>query len=243
MKFFNLCLIFFVLFISCTTSDSDISTPLSQKDKSFSAERLFEGNPSNVLNPYDVAGRLHLELYYSYYEGNNLPHDLATISERVVSLANQNNLFTSLSSIPYSYVMEDRVAYVLANGSCCHQEIIATTVESEEASNHLSYIISTVLPYCESAEDYASIYSFVTTFEESILLSKNLTSSDKQIILTTTSIIRYATYERKRKPKKNTDPEWDLMIGNIVGSIEGGSYSIEDAVVMSLVCGIVENGI
>ncbi|WP_339887733.1 hypothetical protein [uncultured Flavobacterium sp.] len=243
MKFFNLCLIVFFLFTSCTTS-SDAETGIQPllKNDGLPFFKFYEGSPSNILNPYDIVGQLHSELFTTYYESDSSETSLEAVTDRVALLANQNSGFVSLSGSSYSFTLEARLAYVMQYGSCCSEGIIIKALESETAVISLTGFVNSVISLCNEENDFAAIYSFITLYEDEILASKNISEFDKKIILTTSSIVRFISYERKKRPKKNTDPEWDLMIGSIVGSIEGGSSSIEDAIVMSLICGVVENG-
>ena len=67
----------------------------------------------------------------------------------------------------------------------------------------------------------------------------SLDEADLKILLTTTSIVRYATHHRKKRPKKNTDPEWDLLIFDMAGACSGARTSTQEAVALSVISGIV----
>ncbi|WP_338378825.1 hypothetical protein [uncultured Flavobacterium sp.] len=242
MKFFILCLVVFPFCISCTdVSDlSTVSGTANPNDYLFTS-KLGETSPANPLNPYDIAGQLHTELYTAYYEEDSLAVELSAILDRVLVVSAQNETFVSLSTSSYS-IDSTTLSSLIGKISCCSVEVIENSLATDEAALSLQSFISTLVPLCDEEDDYNIIYSFITSYENTVLGSKNIPASDKQVILITTSIIRYSTYERKKRPKKNTDPEWDLMIGNIIGSVDGASEGIEAAVLKSLLCGIVENG-
>ena len=241
MKFFTLCLVVFFLFISCSpSSDLESSSPIHEIPFS---KKLFEGIPMNVLNPYDRAGQLHSQLYTAYYEMDSLVTNCVTVSERVTLLANQNSNFIFSLGTPYSFTFGDRVSYVMQYGTCCYEELINNSIENENAANSLTSFVHSFISISQEEGEYASLYSFITLYEDEVLVDDTISTADKKIILTTTSILRFASYERKKKPKKNTDPDWDMMIWSIAGSVDGSSSSIEDAVVMSIICGVLENGV
>lgn len=175
------------------------------------------------------------------YEEDSLAVELSAILDRVLVVSAQNETFVSLSTSSYS-IDSTTLSSLIGKISCCSVEVIENSLATDEAALSLQSFISTLVPLCDEEDDYNIIYSFITSYENTVLGSKNIPASDKQVILITTSIIRYSTYERKKRPKKNTDPEWDLMIGNIIGSVDGASEGIEAAVLKSLLCGIVENG-
>jgi hypothetical protein len=64
---------------------------------------------------------------------------------------------------------------------------------------------------------------------------------DKQVLLSAAAVVRYVSYERKKRPKKNTDPDWDMMVWRIAGSA-GSLSDVQDAIFYSVICGVLENG-
>ena len=242
MKFFILCLVVFPFCMSCDdASDISIISGTANANNYLFTNKIGDVSPANPLNPFDIAGQVHTELYAAYYEDDSLVVDLSDVLHRVLLVSNQNETFVSLSNT--SYLIDiTTLSSLIAQIDCCSAEIIDNSLATDEAALSLQSFISTLVPFCEEEADYSIIHSFITSYENNVLESKNIPVLDKQVILITTSIIRYSTYERKKRPKKNTDPEWDLMIGNIIGSVDGASEGIETAVLKSLICGIVENG-
>ena len=242
MKFFILCLVVFPLCFSCSdTSDSSIIPDAVHANTYLISSKIGDVSPANPLNPFDIAGQVHTELYAAYYEDDSLVVDLSDVLHRVLLVSNQNETFVSLSNSSY-LIDTTTLSSLIAQIDCCSAAIIDNSLATDEAVLSLQSFISTLVPLCDEEEDFNIIYSYITSYESNILASKNISTSDKQVILITTSIIRFSTYERKKRPKKNTDPEWDLMIGNIIGSVDGATEGLEAAVLKSLLCGIVENG-
>ena len=207
----------------------------------YDTHKIEAAYPSNALNPYDIAGILHVELYKAYYEEDSLDNAIPAITDRVLLLANQSEAFGSLSSLPYSINIE-AVTQLSEQITCCTSEILTNSLLSSEASVSLQNFIYTIVPLCNDEDDYTVLYSLITSYENTVLEAKNMPISDKQVLLITSSVVRYAAYERKKKPKKNTDPDWDLMIWRIVGSVSGATEGIEKAVVYAVIFGVLENG-
>lgn len=242
MKFFILCLVVFPFCMSCSdASDSSFVSATTNANTYLFTNKVGDVSPANPLNPFDVAGQVHTELYAAYYEDDSLAVELSDVINRVLIVSNQNETFVSLSTSSYS-IDSTTLSSLIGKISCCSAEVIENSLATDEAALSLQSFISTLVPFCDEEADYSIIHSFITSYENNVLESKNIPVLDKQVILITTSIIRYSTYERKKRPKKNTDPEWDLMIGNVIGSVDGSSEGIEAAVLKSLLCGIVENG-
>ncbi|CAM4041979.1 hypothetical protein FLSI110296_10585 [Flavobacterium sinopsychrotolerans] len=245
MKFIYLCLIVIPFFISCSESTdaiaSDTKARVSKSSNRLIADSGSIVSPENDLNPYDIAGQLHAELYAVYYAEDSLSSSVASIADRVTMLANENESFTALAGIDYSFLSTDRVTYILSTIDSCTPEIIDASLVAPEAKNSFTTFVNSLFVLCETESNYAVIHDFVVTYENEISENSSFSLSDKEVILTTTSIARYAVYERKKRPKKNTDPEWDLLVANIAGGTEGSAESLEKAIVMSLITSIAEN--
>ncbi|MFD2907949.1 hypothetical protein ACFSX9_04300 [Flavobacterium ardleyense] len=232
-------MIVFLFFISCTDSTDFITVAAPSTAIVSRAAVGPESFPENSLNPNDYVGQVYSELFDDYYDGSATIFTLDSVSKRVTFLANENPNFISFSGFPYLFSSKDKAAYLLADGSTA--ATVASSLETIEAKQQLNTFISSLLPLYATEETYGVLHSFIVSFESDVLTSQHIGVSDKKIILTTTSIIRYAVYKSKKRPKKNTDPEWDLMVWAIIGGVEGRTESIEDAVVLSLICGVVSN--
>jgi hypothetical protein len=228
--------------MSCSdTSDSSIVPDTVNANTYLFSSKIGDVSPANPLNPFDIAGQVYTELYAAYYEDDSLVVDLSDVLNRVLLVSAQNESFVSLSTTSH-LIDTTTISSLLSEISCCSAEIIDNSLATDEAALSFQSFISTLVPFCDEEDDYTIIHSFITSYENIILESKIIPASDKQVVLISTSILRFSSYERKKRPKKNTDPEWDLMIGNIIGSVDGASTGIESAVLKSLTCGIVENG-
>jgi len=97
------------------------------------------------------------------------------------------------------------------------------------------------LSLCETEDDYEVIYNYIVAYETIVLKSTSFTESDKRVALITTSVARHSAYYRKKRPKKNKDPEWDLMVGNIIAATDGAATGIQESVMRALIVGIAQN--
>lgn len=241
MKSYYLCLFLLPLFISCSNSSDSVSLD-STNDVVHRYDQLIDTIPINNANPYDLAGQIHNELLFSYYYENTLPLTLTGIINTSTSIANTTPSFIQLiQARPYLFNASGRVAYIISHLDSCQSEIINASLETESGKTSLRNFIRSLLSLCETEDDFAVIYKYVIAYEDGVLNDKMLTDKDKKVILTTTSIARHSAYARKKKPKKNNDPEWLLMVGNIMAATEGATESTEEAVMRSLITGIVEN--
>ncbi len=239
MKFFYLCIFFCSLFISCCDhSDSNYQSSVAQRFAVVSIDTI----PINKANPYDAAGQIHHELLTAYYNIESLPLTLTGIITTTQTIANETSSFVNLTKgVPYVFNYSDRVAYIVSQPTGILDEIINGSLEGNEARINLKSFITSLLSQCEQEDDFGVLYNYIVSYEDSVLRNGSLSLKDKQTILITSSIARHSVYARKKKPKKNTDPDWPLLIGNIVATIDGADDSMADAVMKGLITGIVEN--
>lgn len=222
-------------------SDHSELNPLKSEDASQVSYKTVQERtlPDNSANPFDSAGKIHNQLMEAYYM---LPgHTGQNVSLAVDSLARLNTDFI-LVKTP-SFVATDPIRVSAIAGSSF--TALETAVSNSQMSIHgkasfIDFAEDLMLLY-SIEDDYGTVYSFIASYENGILADTSLTAIDKKTILITASITRYAAYASKKKPKKNTDPEWDLMIGHLVAAVEGTGSGTAEAILLSLSVGITEN--
>ena len=200
-----------------------------------------EVSPSNAANPYDYVGHIHNELLYAYYKTAHQPHGIVSVMERLDSIGSEHIDFVNLASNGYMAPDTAKVAFILEHQITCVAEIIALSGLSLKAKSTLSTFISSVLAFSTAEDDYAVIYSFIVAYEKDVQLDNNFDVRDKEVLLSLSSLARHSLYAKKKRPKKNMDPDWDVLISNIIGSTEGALESQATAIMYGLVAGIVEN--
>ncbi|TBX68340.1 hypothetical protein EZL74_08495 [Flavobacterium silvisoli] len=198
--------------------------------------------PANSANPYDEAGRVYYELIRSYYSESYQPLSYSGIIGTLTTLANAQPSFLALTTQkPYVFAAEERSAYLVSQSGNCLDEVIATSLSSADARSSLKQFVTTLMDLSSTEEEYSGLYEFIATYEDAVLADGQLSGYEQNVILTATSIARYTVYAKKKKPKKNTDPDWTLLIGNITAAIDGAAVGIDEAVMRAAVVGIVEN--
>ena len=137
MKFIYLCLIVIPFFISCSESTDAIASDTKARVSKLSNRLIADSggivSPENDLNPYDIAGQLHAELYAVYYAEDSLSSSVASVADRVTMLANENESFTALAGINYSFKSNGRVTYILSTIDSCTPGIINNSLVANKA--------------------------------------------------------------------------------------------------------------
>jgi hypothetical protein len=240
MKKLSSCILILIFAISCSP-DNDDANSLSHETV-LPLQRVYVDSPANPDNNYDRAGQLHNEILEAYTgNGAGLPSTVSGIITKVETTANANTGFLSIKGQAYQQASSTRVQYLLANQSTAVSGAINSSGLSSAGKASLSTFTSGFFSIYNQLATYESLYNYITVYESAVIADQNLTTTDKRIILTSTSVTRHSSYYSRKRPKKNTDPEWDLLIGNIAGAIEGSVAGSAEAITLALATGIAEN--
>ncbi len=197
-------------------------------------------HPSNPSNPYDSTGAVYLELLHLYYERETNAENLDALLSAIESTALDYPGFIPFYS---DYTSPDllTISSIINDPERTMENLVANSGLSLKARLSWYDFTDTILSYMEENLDYSILHQYITAYETEWGLDFTYTATDKQLLLVSSSIIRHSVYAKNKKPKKNTDPEWDLMIGNFTAAMEGAKHSKGTAIIYALVTGIAEN--
>jgi hypothetical protein len=234
MKIYYLYLVLVLVSISCDTSIKENETALSFKKNSQKKYDL----PFNLSNSFDSAGQIHNEILTSYYAHYPLPTETDSIINLFHAKATSHPFFSTVTG---SLILPHEFEMILKHPDTVLQDFLQSSALSEKAKISLSIYIEELLLYADSSDDYATIYDYITNYENTINTNTLYSSSEKAIILTITSITRHSVYMKKKRPKKNTDPDWNWLTTNIVAATAGANGDTQKAIYTALISGIIEN--
>lgn len=115
------------------------------------------------------------------------------------------------------------------------QIVLQDTALSPHAKTSLESFINQLFSQDYPLQNYELIYTTIVNYEAGVRSVSDMTDYDKKVILTTTSIARYASARDKRKGK---DKDWKLSRNNIIAAAGGAVESEAKSVVVSLANGI-----
>lgn len=203
--------------------------------------RIMDGYPENKSNAFDIAGKLHNSLCLAFEAA---PAPIASVSDAVgvtdVLCASDSD-FLQLTSGGYTPPSAARLEFILG-ASQNAQQVIDQSSLSLKAKISLTNFLSTLDFYKSQGKEYDTVYQFIIEYEDSVLHDPVFSSTDRQILFTTSSIARYAHHFaslRKKKPPR--DKDWDASIGNIAAGTDGSQESTAKAVAMSVAASLYTN--
>jgi hypothetical protein len=239
MKTIYLCAVAWPLLAGCSyesapaRSDLEVQHTLQYRDGGKS--------PENDDNPYDYVGQIHNEIAYSYHNDTIKPVTIAGVIARVGYTAELNSRFTGIKEMSYSAPAVYAVSNIQIYGTTLLPGILAGSGMSTAGKEAMVLLTTMILAEAGNSNSFEENYDAIADFENAVLAHTGLTVYDKKVLLIVSSVGRHATYLVKKKPKKNTDPDWNVLIINLVGTVEGALKSEAEAINMGLVCGVLEN--
>lgn len=226
--------IFTSLLISCT--DENIENSETQEGKIFKEKSINSGkmatavNPENTGNPYDIAGKIHNDILDAYLTTNHTCSTIAQVSQKIDSISALNNdLLTLASSSP---IIHGEIQEIIDNPQIELEQAIAASPMTTTAKDCLTGFMASMLLW--QANEYSVIHQSIISFEAAVVSNSQFSSEEKRIILTTSSITRYAIYYTKERK----DKDWETSVGNRVGAVQGAVANSSAAVKRSTVAGI-----
>ncbi len=226
-----------LLAIASTSCSPEIQeTENQQKEKNALNETFFKKAitmPANPDNEYDDAGWMHNQILEAYTY--NTPASLRVRITALESIAQADSTFLSLTP-NYTSVSTAQLNVITDNNL---NQVLVNSPLSTASQDSLKVLIDTVLDLESKASSYEAIYNLIIAYESGIIENEALPEAQRKIILTTTSIARYAAFYDKRKGK---DKDWRLSRGSLTGALSGSQEVLGKAVIMSLAGGLYNSG-
>lgn len=189
--------------------------------------------PANPSNAYDNAGWMHNHILEAYTYSNPASLRARITALESIALADSTFLYlepnyTSVSTAQIIVITENNLTQVLFNSPL-----------SLSSQDSLKALIDTILDLEANASSYEVVYDLIIAYESRIIKNVELPEAQRKIILTITSIARYASYYDKGKGK---DKDWHLSKGSLTSALRGSQEGIGKAIIMSLAGGLYNSG-
>jgi hypothetical protein len=237
MKHFNFILFFGLLLVACDTNEFQQDSESILKTSDYYQRQLKE-LPFNSENTFDIAGQVYSDIFNSYYDVSPLPIALDSIIALVDMEMSEHDYFDALPNFDYHQFSVDYIDSIIKQPSARLTVALDASILSTTVRSSFETFLSDLFLKIDIEEDYEFIYDFIIAYETAILNDKNLSVNESEFILTVTSIARHSVYNKEKKPKPNTDPDWDWLTTCIVGSVDGAVYSAPESIAMALKTGI-----
>jgi hypothetical protein len=238
MKNFMRCFFIFSWLLVFSCSDTSMVDEFSSYDALLSAK---EFSPANTTNPYDSLGLVYYSLYDRYYSSGHIPSTITAVVDTLNMMVAKDSIFHLIAPLSYQYSGVHEVDALLNCNVSCQDGLLASYFSSPQAQADFIDFLDDYETRCLGSSTFGDLYDYVVDYEDFVQHDTILTVGEKRLLLIATSIARYTAYAKKKKPKKNTDPEWALLVTNLYGAMDGATRTDADAVMEALVVGIMRN--
>lgn len=219
-----------LLTIACSDEYTGEITKTARVEQS--TKKLVIG-PDNPANPFDSAGIIHNEIMETIEEtafNSQSIEDIAILIDSISAIQPELQLLSNDSTLS-SRLPE--ITWIVNNKAAINDVLAASTLGVNAKTSFISFVDSLLLAI---DKPYGDIHSMIVSYEASILNNSVLTSNDKRIILTTTSVVRYSVYEEKRK-----DKDWETGVSRIAATVAGAENNLVLALKMALTVGLCQD--
>lgn len=205
--------------VSCSNDDSftDLGTNEKMETTTNALKRTVSFDAENKSNPFDNAGKAYNAILDAYSNENSLSNNPEKIAETVESIANSLPEFMALKTSNDLTVVDYETLRGIMDGEYAFENAMSDSSLSSNAKTVLNNFITDLESQVEN-QSMATVHAFIMEFENNLPQQTNLSSNDRKIILTTTSIARYVNAE-----KSDSDPDkiWIHVKNGITATLNG----------------------
>lgn len=227
------------IMLSCSQTEELESAMVNPDGSSSSSAYQYRDTDvaaENLENPYDVAGFLNSELSLAYFNTPLRDTSQSAVITDVVALANSTTAFQQLSPEAYFFSDVSTLNHLLSvsDSDLVLTESIQFAILDMDLQVSIEDFIHHIMEKCADDESYGSLYHEIVSYESSILNNFLINESDRRVVLVTTSLLRHQIKQKRKRPKKNTDRDWDYMITTMGATAVGTKINLQNAIILSL---------
>ena len=201
----------------------------------------------NAKNQYDYIGKIHNEVILEYLKQNTQPNlSIEEILNKVKPVILNNQSYKSKFGLAYSGLTETQIKQYMPDVANNFKNLI----DNQNLSSDCKLLLNELMDNISSSQNYNAIYNYVIVFENTVINS-NLSNSEKQIILCSSSVARYSSFLWfVIDPKTNNSHSaarfhwWSVLAdvaGGVLGSGGGPAGTAAGATGASLVSEAISN--
>lgn len=227
MKHLKLWLIILPLFtIACSDEYTNEKTQTSQTSNSL---KKIDSDSNNSVNPFDRAANIYNKILDTLDQHDFNSHSIEEVANLVDSVSKQYPELDVLSTDADLSKKLPEIKWIINNKDAINKVLISSSI-GEDARKSLSLFVISLM---QSANDpYVNVRSMIVSYEEYVLGNTKFSPDDKQILLTTTSVVGYSV------KRKRNDKDWETSVTKIAATVSGANQDIVLSLKMALTVGI-----
>lgn len=235
----------FLIVLSLVSCSQDENLPEDKTDPDVLARKNYREvpavYPANRSNMYDITGSLYYRIAERYLNTLTATESIPEIVLNTEALAETDSAFVFLKPINYQNPSSEEIGFLADPDISTAEKIDRLPISTHAKAAFLAFSEKLIQSH-QNKEQVMTIHRFIIDFETAVLGDNGLGNFDRQVILSATSVARYAVHfantHRKRKPR---DRDWEISHSCIIGPALGASRNTAEAITASVVAAMLEN--
>ncbi|WP_369616124.1 hypothetical protein [Flavobacterium sp. CFS9] len=188
-----------------------------------------QADAENPDNPYDAAGSFYSKIL-DIIDTDSL--ELNSVEHAAVLIDSIADTYPELDGMANDAVLHQRLHQItpIISSDAELDDVLLSSILGTEARTSLLQLSELVELHAE--DTYQELYALLVSYEQGIQGNSALSNSDKQILLTISSVVRYST-ERKRK-----DKDWETSVTKIAQTVFASDQNVVLGLKMAAAVGI-----
>ncbi|GAA6765721.1 hypothetical protein AAFH68_16590 [Flavobacterium sp. CGRL1] len=183
----------------------------------------------NAVNTFDNAENVYNKILDVFCQNE---FDLNSVEDAAFLIDSVANSYSELDLLSTDAALDRRIPQIkwIINNDDAIDAIILNSSLGASARISLAGFVQSITRRAD--DPYEPLHRMIISYQQYVLHSSQFSSNDKQIILTTTSVVEYSV-KRKRK-----DKDWDTSVTKIAAAVAGAGQDIVLSLKMALAVGI-----
>jgi hypothetical protein len=220
-----------LILASCSTDTLEQAD--NKKNTSAKAPSPAAANAVAPTSRYAFISSAYREILKEFQNRTFYPGAPESIAGHLRQTAMENPAFLALSPSGYPEIQPDVIARLNDTALTDWQAALEATSLTTEVKTKLGELISNLIALKGQEATYGEASGYTQEFDQSLAGDSGLSGAEKQTILITTEVTRTAwDVETDGKEK---DRDWELSVGNIIGTAVGADEGPAAAITARLI--------
>ncbi|WP_116787839.1 hypothetical protein [Flavobacterium psychrotrophum] len=181
----------------------------------------------NKLNPYDSIGRNYRVFLSEYQNTGYNPTTFSGVSTAVATIMGSK-------AVAINNNEQALLSTYVSSPSLSLTTVLANSTLSQSAKDYLTTFTEDFITLRH--QPFASAYTEIVNFEDTVMNSTALTTNDQRVLFTVTSLARYSLDHSCCE-----DTDWETSVGNIVAATAGALTDSDRAIQYLLITRIAQH--
>lgn len=221
--------------LSCSKDDSFTDLQIDEKMETTTnaLKRTVSFDAENRNNPFDSAGKAYNAILDACNDEIFLDNNPESITETVESIANDLPDFIILETSNDYTAVDYEILKEIMDGDYPFENAMSDSSLSSNAKIILTNFIINLESQVEN-QSAATVHAFIIEFESALWQQTNLSSNDRKIILSITSVVRYVNAENDNGGNNDWKNKKTGITATLIGMFQNTAQGVLNATAVTI---------